>query len=300
MKKVAVRWLAALVVALVVVVPGMTVFAGPAEQFTVTDGMVVGLQNTPHLFIGDAQGVLHWAGDTRALANVNVVWSNRRDVSLDTLRGMNRGDPFLSSGLVKSGDPIYLSKWETNASAPTLLHIQSIQDVEIFGINTNNYGKFVMSQADWEAKYGFRFANVQKGELAGAVATPTPVATATPTVTLAAKLLDVTRTGDNEFAYRFEITGVKPGTTISVSFSGTEYDCTNTCSTDAGTRSVSWGPLTGIGPANANGRVIYTDRHGFYKEGKYTFTDATGASTTVTTSRPPGWLMRISSNRPVA
>ena len=281
--KVAVRWLAALVVALFVIVPGIPAFAGPAEQFTVTDGMVVGVQNTPHLFIGDGGGVLHWAGDTRALANVNVVWSNRRDVSVDTMKGMNRGDPYLSSGLVKSGDPIYLSKWETNANQPTLLHIQSIQDVELFGINASNYGKFVMSQADWEAKYGFKVDSLQKGELASAVATPTPTATATRTVTIAARQLDTTRTGENEFAYRFEITGVRAGTTISVSFSGVEYECNNTCSTDAGTHTASWGPLTGVGPADSTGKVIYTDRHGWYKEGKYTFTDSTGASATVNT-----------------
>ena len=53
---------------------------------------------------------------------------------------MQRGDPWLSSGLPKIGEPIYLSKWEDSDPAPTLLHIQSIADVELFvdGIRVNN------------------------------------------------------------------------------------------------------------------------------------------------------------------
>jgi hypothetical protein len=176
-----------------------------------------------------------------------------------------------------------LVKWETNANVPNLLHIQSIQDVEIFGINANNYGKFVLTQAQWESQFGLKADSLVKGELASAVATPTPVATATPTVKISAKLLDVTRTGDREFAYRFEITNVTPKTFISVSFTGREYDCVTTCATDSGTNSASWGPLAGIGPADANGKVIFTDRHSWYKEGKYTFTDAAGNSVVVTT-----------------
>ena len=35
-------------------------------------------------------------------------WLTRKDVSLDDLRRLNRGEPFLSLALVKIGDAIYL------------------------------------------------------------------------------------------------------------------------------------------------------------------------------------------------
>lgn len=73
-------------------------------------GAVVALQGTPHLWIADEQGTLPV------------------------------GDPWLSAGLLKDGDPIYLVKWESDWAQPRLLHIQSIADVELFGINDRNYG----------------------------------------------------------------------------------------------------------------------------------------------------------------
>ena len=39
------------------------------------------LQGTPHLWIADEQGTLHWGGDTRALAGKHVNWGDRTEVS---------------------------------------------------------------------------------------------------------------------------------------------------------------------------------------------------------------------------
>ena len=61
-------------------------------------------------------------------------------MSLDRLHTLPVGDPWLTAGLLKDGDPIYLVKWETDWEQPQLLHIQSIKDVELFGINGSNYG----------------------------------------------------------------------------------------------------------------------------------------------------------------
>lgn len=117
-------------------------------------GAVVALQGTPHLWIADEQGTLHWGGDTRALAGKHVNWGDRTEVSLDRLRTLPVGDPWLSAGLLKDGDPIYLVKWESDWAQPRLRHIQSIADVELFGINDRNYGNFVLDKATWEARYG--------------------------------------------------------------------------------------------------------------------------------------------------
>ena len=45
-----------------------------------SSGSVVQLEGTPHLWVM-SEGVLHWAGDTRALENRYVNWSDRRLVS---------------------------------------------------------------------------------------------------------------------------------------------------------------------------------------------------------------------------
>ena len=143
-------------------------------QGTFAHGAVVALQGTPHLWFADEQGVLHWGGDTRALSGKHIAWSNRVEVSLDQLRTLPVGDPWLSAGLLKDGDPIYLVKWETEWELPQLLHIQSIGDVELFGINGSNYGNFVIDRPAWEARHGISAAGLQRGVLASAVPAPVP------------------------------------------------------------------------------------------------------------------------------
>src|SRR4051812_39789497 len=74
-----------------------------ASACSLTTGAVVQLTGTPHLFIVDGSGTLHWGGDTRALAGKSIDWNNMCTVGLDALRQMRRGDPWLSSGLPKIG-----------------------------------------------------------------------------------------------------------------------------------------------------------------------------------------------------
>src|SRR5438067_10603905 len=134
--------LTSLVIGLVLVLGAPAAASAQSSQCSMTNGAVVQLTGTPHLFVVDASGVLHWGGDTRGLAGKFIDWNNRCTVGLDALRAMRRGDPWLSSGLPKIGNPIYLSKWEDSETSPTLVHIQSIADVELFGINEANYGNF--------------------------------------------------------------------------------------------------------------------------------------------------------------
>ena len=145
-----------------------------ARAQALAPGTVVALQGTPHLWIADGQGVVHWAGDTRALAGRHVNWSARLELGLTGLRSLPIGDPWLSAGLLKDGDPIYLVKWETEWPQPQLLHIQSISDVELFGINGSNWGRFVLDRATWEARYGLSVAGLPRGVLAPAVAETGP------------------------------------------------------------------------------------------------------------------------------
>ena len=99
-------------------------------------------------------------------------------MSLDSLRTLPVGDPWLTAGLLKDGDPIYLVKWETEWPQPQLLHIQSIKDVEIFGIDGSNYGNFVIEKNEWERRFGISASGLQRGVLASAV--PVAIPTAEP------------------------------------------------------------------------------------------------------------------------
>ena len=144
--------------------------AAPVQgQGTFAHGAVVALQDTPHLWFADEHGILHWGGDTRALAGKHIVWSNRVEVSLEQLRTLPVGDPWLTAGLLKDGDPIYLVKWETDWPQPQLLHIQSIKDVELFGINGSNYGNFVIEKNEWERRFGISVSLLTRDILAAAV-----------------------------------------------------------------------------------------------------------------------------------
>ena len=180
-----------LLVAVVSTFVALAALPAVQAQQSFVHGAVVALQGTPHLWIADDQGVLHWGSDTRALAGKFINWNDRTEVSLEQIRTLPVGDPWLSAcGLLKDGDPIYLVKWETDWPQPQLFHIQSIEDVEIFGINASNYGRFVVSVTtcdEWARSYGFSMADLQRGVLPAAVPQPTPTpqptATATPTPT---------------------------------------------------------------------------------------------------------------------
>lgn len=174
-------WRRSLVVLAIAVGAFMALPVAHAQQ-VFAPGAVVALEGTPHLWIADSQGVLHWGGDTRALAGRHINWGSRTEVSLERLRALPKGDPWLSTGLLKQGDPIYLVKWESDWTLPRLLHIQSIADVEIFGINETNYGNFVLDVATWQARYGIAVASLQRAELPPAVPSMgmAPAAPATP------------------------------------------------------------------------------------------------------------------------
>ncbi len=68
-------------------------------------GEVVALKDTNHLFVRDANGALHLVSDPKAMADQHIDWLTRKDVSLDDLRRLNRGEPFLSLALVRIGTP---------------------------------------------------------------------------------------------------------------------------------------------------------------------------------------------------
>jgi hypothetical protein len=152
------------------VVSAGAVAAAPARQ-GFAPGAVVTLAGTPHIWVADDQGTLHWGGDTRALDGKLIDWGNRLEATVEQIKGFPRGDPWLSAGLLKMGDPIYLVKWESGEPRPRLLHIQSIADVEFFGIDSSNYGTFVIEREPWQQRYGFDASQLPREALPPAAAT---------------------------------------------------------------------------------------------------------------------------------
>jgi hypothetical protein len=257
-----------------------TLFAAPAEQ-ALPAGAVVSLAGTPHLWVADEGGVLHWAGDTRALANRTVAWSDRREVGLDDLRAMQRGDPWLSAGLLKSGEPIYFVKWETDWAQPQLLRIQSIPDLELFGIGNSNYGQYVMEEGAWRQRFPFDPNTLTTGTLpkatSGAIA---PGTTPTPTVALVARRLNqfvLNRVATHEV----EISGATPNTRLRVS--GT-YDQAvfNASSVRISRTEKGSFPLEDAGLVTPQGTLMWRRVHPPYTGAVYTFVDTFGNKVSIT------------------
>ena len=254
------------------------VMADPLTQIPAA-GAVVGLAGTAHPWIADALGVLHWAGDTRALAGKNVQWGNRSEVSLTQLQGMQRGDPWLTAGLLKSGDPIYFVKWETTQAAPQMLRIQSISDVELFGINSSNYGTMVLDEIAWERAYPFDFETLVKGTLPGATGSTAPAPAPAPmpaTIQLHVARAEQYRTPAGESVHEVDVTGASSGTRLQVS--GT-YDMGDT-------QGLTFGPED-AGAVNAAGTLTWRRTNPTYTGARYTFTAPTGQTVTIVFTADP-------------
>ena len=143
---------------------GATALADALPQAPLMDE-VFALQHTPHLFFLDEHGAVHLASDPQALAGIDVDWFTRRDITLDQLRQYQRGEPILSLALVKIGDAIYLPEAPRGGGAPKLRLVKSIADLAALGIGGENYGRLVLEQAAWEARYGLRTADLQAEDL---------------------------------------------------------------------------------------------------------------------------------------
>ncbi len=145
--------------------PVPAVWADVAHEPALTAGAVVSLQGTPHLWVADDDETLHWVGDTRALAGRQVNWENRTEVTLSELQDLRRGDPWLSAGLLKDGALLYLVQWPSADAVPRLLHIQSVADLELFGIGWRNYGALVYEPAAWEREFGLGVTSLHRAAL---------------------------------------------------------------------------------------------------------------------------------------
>jgi hypothetical protein len=115
--------------------------------------------------VGDAAGTVHLAADVPALSGHTVDWSIRREITVGDLRQYVTGDPWLTLGLVRIGTAIYLPQAQTDGGRPVLRLVGSIDDLTLIGVNAENYGRIVLDQPAWEARYGLRVDDLRSDDL---------------------------------------------------------------------------------------------------------------------------------------
>jgi hypothetical protein len=137
----------------------------PLRQAPGSPYMVVQLDGTPHLYLADERGILHWGSDTRSLTGQYIDWNRRRTMSNAEIAALPAGDPLLSHGLVQIDGATYLVKWETEEKAPRLLQMRSYADGQPYGLHAENLGRLVVHPSDVENAVGMPLAGLERGVL---------------------------------------------------------------------------------------------------------------------------------------
>jgi hypothetical protein len=159
-------------------------------------GEIVLLRGTPHYWVADERGVLHWPGDTRALAGRYVRWDRVRELSAEQLERLPRGEPWLPSpvAFVRASSPgqrgaaagaggaIYLVRWHTGMRWPALLRLPPLESLAPFGITPDLVSRLSIDDDTWERLHDQRVETtaVDFGPLPGAATAPTPPTDALP------------------------------------------------------------------------------------------------------------------------
>ena len=120
-------------------------------------GTLVLVRNTPHFWVADEQGVLHWASGTRALVGRYVRWSDQRAVSAAELEQLPRGEPWLLSPISfvrTDGSELYAMVWQSGVTWPALLSAPGIEALGPFGITPEHIARFSTDVRSWERLYG--------------------------------------------------------------------------------------------------------------------------------------------------
>jgi uncharacterized protein YegL len=137
----------------------------PLQRQRGSAAVAISLPGTPHLWFADERGVLHWGGDTRALAGHAIDWTQRREMSLAELRGLPQGEAWLSNGLVQVGGDLYLVKWETNEPTARLLQVRTLADLAAYGINVDRMQLYMIAPDELERRLGMPPGSLARGVL---------------------------------------------------------------------------------------------------------------------------------------
>jgi hypothetical protein len=125
-------------------------------------GTVALLQGTPHFWVADETGTLHWASDTRVLVGRYVRWQAVREVTPETLEALPRGEAWLPSpvAFVRAGDQLYLVRWDAGLRWPALLRVPSVETLRFLGITPEAVAARSIDRQSWERLQGLLLEDV--------------------------------------------------------------------------------------------------------------------------------------------
>jgi hypothetical protein len=167
---------------------------------TLTHGQIVLLSGTPHYWVADERGVLHWPADTRALAGRYVRWDGVREVTQAELLRLPRGEPWLSGpGAFVWGQDrtLYAIRWDTGMRWPVPLRLPPLEQLSLFGLTAAVVDAATQDEDSWERLNGlsledsavpFTAIDPVAAPPAGAATAGTARSTSSPTSTPGARV----------------------------------------------------------------------------------------------------------------
>jgi hypothetical protein len=128
-----------------------------------THGTIVIVRDTPHFWVADERGVLHWVSGTRALVGRYARWDAQRIVSAAELERFPRGEPWLLApvGFVGGdGAELHVVTWHSGVTWPTLLRAPGLDALRPFGITAEHIQRHSTDRRTWERLLGLTVEDV--------------------------------------------------------------------------------------------------------------------------------------------
>ena len=135
---------------------GVLTLGRGGSEGALTHGSVVLVRDTPHFWVADEKGVLHWASGTRALVGRYVRWDAQRTVSAAELERLPRGEPWLLAPLSfvrGAGGDLYVVVWQSGVTWPALLRVDRVEALRPFGIGPEHVTRLATDERTWERLY---------------------------------------------------------------------------------------------------------------------------------------------------
>lgn len=146
---------------------GASATISPAHAATLfAPGTVVVIRGTPHLFVSDADGRLHWAADPRAIEGRAVTPARFVVASLEEVMASPRGEPWVTLPILVDGTQIAVASATGEDTAPTLRIVGSVAELEAIGVDRENYGRLAVDRARWERLVGTDSSTLERSPLA--------------------------------------------------------------------------------------------------------------------------------------
>ena len=134
-----------------------------APQGALPHGTIVIVRDTPHFWVADERGVLHWVAGTRALVGRYARWDAQRVVGADELERLPRGEPWLLSPAAFVGgerSELHVITWQSGVAWPALLRAPNLDSLRPLGITAEEVARRSTDRRTWERLLGLTVEDV--------------------------------------------------------------------------------------------------------------------------------------------